>query len=389
MIRRFGIRGFKSFEELHIELGRINVFIGANGSGKSNLLEAIGVLGAAASGRVDDEALMRRGVRPGVPALYKSSFRSGKKQQHIRFEAACNQEASYAVSLLNPLESPEPAWSYKHEILEASGAKIVGRSPKSSPRTDPHRGLAALRAVDLDPESPASRLIDDLSEYAIYTPNTPTLRGLVTDPQPRQPLGLSGGGLAEALETWKASNGGLGALEDVREMVDWAAAIAPAGPAELPLSPSVSRSSRVLGFRDRFMAKGRNRLTGYDASEGALYALLVAVLAGHPTTPRILAIDHVDHALNPRLARKLIEKLCEWNEGTGRQVLLTTHNPLVLDGLPLDDDSVRLFAVDRSSTGRSKVERVAVDDRLRTFVEQGWTLSRLWVMGHLGGVPNL
>jgi AAA15 family ATPase/GTPase len=27
-----------------LELGRINVFVGANGSGKSNLLEAVGIL---------------------------------------------------------------------------------------------------------------------------------------------------------------------------------------------------------------------------------------------------------------------------------------------------------------------------------------------------------
>ncbi len=32
-------------------------------AGKSNLLEALGVLSAAVSGRVDDEALLRRGVR--------------------------------------------------------------------------------------------------------------------------------------------------------------------------------------------------------------------------------------------------------------------------------------------------------------------------------------
>jgi AAA15 family ATPase/GTPase len=31
-----------------IELGRIHVFAGAYGSGKSNLLEAVGVLGAVA-----------------------------------------------------------------------------------------------------------------------------------------------------------------------------------------------------------------------------------------------------------------------------------------------------------------------------------------------------
>ena len=50
-IRKVDIRGFKSIYSTTIELGRVNCFIGANGVGKSNLLEALGVLGAAANGR--------------------------------------------------------------------------------------------------------------------------------------------------------------------------------------------------------------------------------------------------------------------------------------------------------------------------------------------------
>jgi energy-coupling factor transporter ATP-binding protein EcfA2 len=72
MLKSFEAESFKSLENVEVELGRVNVFIGANGSGKSNLLEALGVLGAAANGRVDDEALLRRGVRRGFPGTYKS-----------------------------------------------------------------------------------------------------------------------------------------------------------------------------------------------------------------------------------------------------------------------------------------------------------------------------
>jgi predicted ATPase len=76
MIQSIQIDGFKSIVSQTLEVGRVNCFIGANGVGKSNVLEAIGVLGAAANGKVDDEALLRRGVRPGVPRLYKTSFES-------------------------------------------------------------------------------------------------------------------------------------------------------------------------------------------------------------------------------------------------------------------------------------------------------------------------
>src|SRR6267378_906717 len=107
MITRFSFESFKSLEKVEVEFGAVNVFVGANGSGKSNLLEAIGVLGAAAFGRVDDESLLRRGVRPGVPKLYKSSFprKTAENVPHIRF-CIESSEASYQVALWNPMNDP-------------------------------------------------------------------------------------------------------------------------------------------------------------------------------------------------------------------------------------------------------------------------------------------
>ena len=97
MLESVIVESFKSLEKVELHLGSVNVFIGANGSGKSNLLEAVGVLGAAANGRVDDEALLRRGVRPGLPSLYKSSFKGSRQPPEIRFTAS-NGTSSYLIS---------------------------------------------------------------------------------------------------------------------------------------------------------------------------------------------------------------------------------------------------------------------------------------------------
>jgi AAA15 family ATPase/GTPase len=47
MIREIIIKNFKSILDHTNELGRINVFIGENGSGKSNILEAVATASAA------------------------------------------------------------------------------------------------------------------------------------------------------------------------------------------------------------------------------------------------------------------------------------------------------------------------------------------------------
>jgi len=131
MVQSIRIEGFKSIPTMTLELGRINCFIGANGVGKSNILEAIGVLSAAAKGRIDDESLEYRGVRPGLPRLYKSSFANERTPPHIYLEAASTAKATYRVSLLNPLEKPAPAWSYKTEYLDDGAHQYVSVGVRS------------------------------------------------------------------------------------------------------------------------------------------------------------------------------------------------------------------------------------------------------------------
>jgi predicted ATPase len=394
LLKQVKIKAFKSIQEAEIALGELNVFVGANGSGKSNILEAFGVLGAAAAGRIDDEALLRRGVRPGVPALYKSSFRKERARDAIRF-GAFFEDTHYEVELNNPLHEPKPAWQFKTERLFVNHEKKVGRSPRSQgyQDMDPSQGLVALKAVELSPKSASAAALRRLREFAIYAPNTPTLRGIVQDPQTRAPVGLAGGRLAEAvaeIQRRALTDEALGdALEDLLELIDWTQSVDAREGAEVPLSPSIPRQHSVLTFRDRFMADGRNQLSAYDASEGALYLLFAWVLAVHAESPRLLAIDNFDAALNPRLVREFSRRLAGWVLGSGRQLLLTCHNPLVLDALDLQDDRVRLFVVERSSRGLTLIRRVQVDPALLARAKEGWSLSRLWVMGHLGGVPNV
>jgi predicted ATPase len=389
MIDHLRIDAFKSIAEADLDLGVFNIFVGPNGSGKSNLLEAIGVLSAAANGRVDDEALLRRGVRPGVPALYKSSFSGATMKSAINLEVQSGI-FRYRVGLHNPASDPKPAWSYKTESLLEGEKKLIGRSPRSTPRLNPYQGLLALQSVVFPEDSDSYSFVRNLQDYSIYTPNTPTLRGLVSDPQPRDPVGLNGGRLAESYREVLRSHNKREATKARRSLIEWVTTIGTGTP-EYLISSSVSAPRVALKFRDKYMAEKRNELTAYDASEGALFVLFAIVLCFHPAAPTILAIDNFDQALNPLLARRLTNLMSLWLlETSQRQMFLTAHNPLVLDGLPLADDRVRLFTVARSTKGRTVVRRILITTKMRQMVEsEGWTLSRMWTTGRLGGVPNL
>ena len=56
------------------------MFIGANGSGKSTILEAIGMLSAAMTDRVNNNVLQRKGIRLSASSLYKSKFKTMKRE---------------------------------------------------------------------------------------------------------------------------------------------------------------------------------------------------------------------------------------------------------------------------------------------------------------------
>ena len=64
MIERVHIKNFKSIYDLDINVGRINLFIGENGAGKSNILESLAIFSAATSNMLSNEFLSSRGIRP-------------------------------------------------------------------------------------------------------------------------------------------------------------------------------------------------------------------------------------------------------------------------------------------------------------------------------------
>jgi len=419
MLRRFTIKGFKSLRHVEMDLGVVNVFIGPNGSGKSNLLEALGVLGAAAGGAVEPKELQHRGVRLGLP---RSSFRGHPPRQGITLQAR-SEQVTYRAGLNAPVEGPRAPWPVLSEFLASDGKLLFARRGKKArikipslpglagPTTlDPENEgkakvahLLAITSVVSSGDNPrprevqqASAFLELLSNFAIFAPNTPVLRGQAEDGS-RGPLGLHGSELPFVIRSLLDERGQqLGAfpLEDVWQMIEWAEGVsAVSGEGE----SAPWKIPDQLEFSDRFMPKGYNQLLGRDASEGALYVLFMLALVSHPRAPRLFAVDNFEQGLHPRLAvaltRLVAQHLVETSQQTEneRQMLVTTHNPLVLDGLDLRDDCIRLFAVERDphQQGATRVRRIILTPELLAEVDRGLPLSRMWLMGLLGAVPRL
>jgi predicted ATPase len=385
MLTEITVQGFKSLRNVRdLALGRVNVFIGANGSGKSNFLEAIGLLGAAMSGYTDDQALLRRGVRPPTAALFTSSFESGDGARAVTSRATWSQDDKTIELETRFPNNPES--DRQDEPFTATfrfnGQEIEWPLPTSFEHHVPEGAEVAKSFQRV------------LADYAIFAPNTPVLRGTSPDITQREPVGLAGGQLAEAVDELldkKQNKFGNLDLDELLQLLDWVDEIAVVPLSRKIVSPTVPTTPNIIRFTDRWMAAQRNQLSAHDASEGALYVLFALVLALHPQSPRLLAIENLDQAMHPRLARATIRLFCEQllQVTPSRQALLTTHNPLVLDGLDLSDDRIRLFTVERNRQGATRIDRVLVSDEILRATQEGLSLSDLWVMGRLGGVPDI
>ena len=389
-IKKIKIRNFKSLYDVSFCPGNINVFIGANGSGKSSVLEAIGVLSAAMTDRVNNNSLQRKGVRLSTSSLYKSQFRSIERSMPT-VDFAMNWERNhdkydYSVHLTTP--SDNDTWKYHSESVSKNGEIVFGRSNRTSVQLNNKVGYYALSEKLTGEEY--TDMGNYISGYGIYQPDTLTLRGNVADPTQVTPIGLNGGRLADAMEDLfsvvddEIMFGTLN-MDDVLELIEWASDIHITKPKKSNLNPGVPSTRQVIEFQDRFL-KDKSVFTGYDASEGALYVLFMLTLAMHPDVPGMFAIDSFDHALNPRLAKRITEIFSQLIIESGKTVFMTTHNPLVLDGLNLADERIRLFAINKNKYGYAELNRIQISQEL---LETGQSLSRLWINGLLGGVPEL
>ena len=122
-----------------------------------------------------------------------------------------------------------------------------------------------------------------------------------------------------------------------------------------------------------------------SANEGFLYLMFYFALFISPDTPSFFAIDNIENALNPKLCRKVMPLLFKLAEKHNKQVIFTTHNPAILDGLDLNNENQRLFVARRNKLGHTKLNPIQPKTALNGHAMK---LSEAFMEGYLGGIPT-
>jgi predicted ATPase len=397
MLKRIAIKGFKSIWDADIDLGKINVFIGTNGAGKSNFLEALAVLSSSFEGGVDYERLARRGARLSSPEIFRSSLKNKDRLKSFSIEADFD-DLKYRSSI-----SSVEGFNYHSEKLSSVDDRpLAGRSNRGGniqgvsleTKLVPDKSIVPLyRAFSKSPAGNFCNAFEELEHYAIYSPSTPILRGSSPDNSNRAPLGLYGGRLAEALRELISEKTSSSQLARFFRLLDWFQSIgSDSGVDKDLISDHVSLGRYVVTFRDKFMKNSFDNLYAYDVSEGALYILFVLVLMLHKNSPKIFALDNVDSALNPGLVRDLMGHISELvAKDNSKQLFITTHNPTTLDSIDLFNGDHRLFVVQRKEDGQTEFRRISPPNGM---TQEQWNerymglkMSEIWLSGAIGGLP--
>ncbi len=410
MIREFSIKNYKSIVEMKLDLGRINLFIGENGCGKTNILEAFAMAAAAASGRLDTEELYLRGVRVAKPAITLSSFAGLKQGSEIELGFATESKDPARVekaTLWLTMESKDATSSWKarwEDELEKSDLEemqkrsiSIKHNAKKTAATSRGEGATRDAALFLQHSRDLEKALKFLSmrasqrffferagDFPIYNANQLALRGLMNLSR-KEPLGINGENLDVAIAS--LGDKGIGELLERSALIRWVEHIFTDPEDKLKFEGyKLGRSTSTLYFRDRCMRKRANVFSAENANEGILHALFYLTLFISDRTPETFGIDNIETALNPRLCRNLIKQLAELSKGHDKQALITTHNPAALDGLDLNDDDQRLFVIARNDAGHTVATRIKVKPQPKGK-EPKLMLSEMWMRGLLGGIP--
>ncbi|MGG7567871.1 AAA family ATPase [Rhodovulum sp. DZ06] len=420
MLQELKIERFKSVREETLSLGRVNLFIGGNGSGKSNLLEAIGLASACLGRGLGDSDIGAKGLRITPPELMKSSFKNEELPKTLKLQAQFSGDLSYSTSLQS--RENDPLLRFFSESASVGRDKIFGRSNRGAratgvthaERLESHRGLWDQIKATYDLPRIAADAFTEFARFAIFSPQTDFLRGRQSGRVDAPPVGLRGEGLPNAVASFLAEYNRLrlrnrrGSTPKTPEweilntclqlvwLPGWANSFGThRGEPHLTSRDLVDASRETVFFVDKYMHGKRNKLSVYDSSEGTLFLLFAAILLAHPDSPKVFALDNVDNALNPRLTRLLIEQIIRVTEASAnaslgaKQVFLTSHNPTALDAFDLFNDDQRVFVVSRNEKGHTQAARLSPPQGMTRQEWQvargGRNLSQIWLDGDVPG----
>ncbi|MEZ5387751.1 MAG: AAA family ATPase [Prosthecobacter sp.] len=324
MITRIKIQNYRSFVDAEVNLRPFSLVVGANGSGKSNLLRFF-----------LDSTFQAENVRTSERMLVKQDVWS-KHQMHTKEH-------------------------FGFEIIFEDGKSVTCTANKTNNGHFLYGTLPwkanEVPTFNIDPSK--------VSEVETIAPKA-FIQG-------------NGSGTAQVLDILK--NGDREELfdrieENFRRYV----------PEVEKLSlRSVENGKKQIQVREKGL---KNPLPATALSEGTRLVLCILTILHQENPPPIILLEDIDRGLHPRLFEYMAPLMKDIAERHNINILATTHNPYLVDCFQDDKEAVIIVEKkDGASTLSTLVDRLKDLDYDKVDPDD-MPLGNLWFSGLVGGVPR-
>lgn len=330
MIKSIYIDNFKALNDFKMEFQPLTLLIGANSVGKSTVLQALELLAYFTKGKEHGELnnyLKERGW------LAKDLRSSLSRKRYITFIVEIEMENNryHWMILLNIINDKfqivreDITKNDSHFLLQTidNTTKVLNENTTKLSVYPISFTTSSLSFIDkkINQElAKIKRVLNNLALFDFSSTDQLKSRNLIAkDAQ----IGRNGKNLAAYLH--QLSKEELAKLSI--ELQTYA-----------PFFESVnitkrSRNEVEINIKERF---SNHRIDAQHLSDGMMRLLAILTLALTDSNYSTMMIEEIEDGINPNLAGEIIKTLIRVTENTNRQFILTTHNPLILDWVPVE-----------------------------------------------------
>jgi AAA15 family ATPase/GTPase len=360
MLKRIRIQNFKSLQDVTLDLQQVNLFIGPNNSGKSNVLKAITSFGMNAVFAKDiykkrsDSITIETIYEYDNQAVYFDEFMSPVSAVKVYLEIFQSMNDTNPIPIKNNIIKEYVKYGLSDKYSEAQEGSDVFKDISEFVKV-PIFKVEPSRVVYPSDYKKEEDLKNDGSNLLLFIQNLYS----------EHPFKF------EKFE------------KDFTSVTDEFARIR---------LPATDDKKMQLMLFDKEGA-------GYtldSVSEGVVYFLMLLCLFYQPNPPQLLLLEEPEKGIHPRRIKEIINFIFRLADEKGVQIIMTSHSPIVLDEFADIPESVFIF--DKNEQGATQIQnlqRDVIEPEQKRREELGLepvdyldALGESWKIGFLGGVPK-
>jgi predicted ATPase len=375
--QNLAVSGFRRLAAMNLEFRPLNVLIGANGVGKSSLLDALSILASSAQGGLSASINEMSGL---------SAIMTYDRASEVGFEISMTVPDHEPLAYSLNLRAQGPAYIIDRETLQQSrqnypnpflhinsrGADIKyfdvdhGRLVRPTWEHNPlESSLSQVPKLFRAPEEFRQRLASSTFYHVLNVEPRSPVR-LPQTMRPSQLPGKSGEDLVSSLYYLREAD------PDRYEAVEDALKAAFPGFKRLDFPP-VAAGTLAMTWRYNNLSKP---LYMHQVSEGMLRFLWLATLLQSEGLTALTLLDEPEVSLHPELLHLLAGLLREASQRT--QIVVATHSDRLIRFLE-PGEVVVMDSLEDGTTTVTRADQLNLDQWLEEY-----TLDELWSNGRLG-----